>query len=199
MDTKKNKFKISLFLIGNISFATADDNALLRYVEDTISDSRVESILPMTGRPKVNQVILMDSFVVLNRAEVFSNIAGTKRAGKFVYELQPGKLQNKVTQDQLQLKSVNTSSLDTGYRLVQIPGKNYLISDGSFIVRFKNAVNREAFALDYKLNPKYEMPSATSYISKDFSGLQALMTRIESDLRVLSVDLDLIDPYIQGQ
>tara|TARA_B100000787_G_C16148567_1_gene275470 strand:- start:13 stop:612 length:600 start_codon:yes stop_codon:yes gene_type:complete len=199
MDTKKNKFKISLFLIGNISFATADDNALLRYVENTISDSRVESILPMTGRPKVNPVILKDSFVVLNRAEIFSNIAGTKRVGKFVYELQPGKLHDKLTQDQAGLNSVKALPIDTGYRLVQIPGKNFLISDGSFIIRFKNPRNKEELALDYNLNPKYQMPDATSYVSKDFSGLEGLIKRIEADPRVLSVELDLIDPYIQLQ
>ena len=42
-------------------------------------------------------------------------------------------------------------------------------------------------------------PIAFSYISKDFPGLEGLIKGIEADPRVLSVELDLIDPYIQIQ
>ena len=178
-----------------------DESSVIPQRVKPLSNSRTISagIKTLTDRPKIKPVILKDSFVVLNKSGMFSNISGVKKAGNYVYELKPDKLQSKITQDQIRLESLNSSSSVTKYKLVQIPGKNFLISDGSFIVRFKNPRDKEELALDYNLTPKYQMPDATSYVSKDFSGLEALIKRIESDRRVLSVELDLIDPYIQLQ
>ena len=133
------------------------------------------------------------TIVIKSKAGLFDNIPGATRVGNFVFEKtrnEPKDILNNQT------KSTKVSDNETGFRLVEIPGKNYLVSDGSFVVFFKNSSDIKQFNLDYNLLPKYEMPNANTYKSDNFKTLQDLIDMLENDERVKSVELDLIDPYI---
>ena len=197
MGNRLNKLNILLLLMSNTALSITNDNNVLNHEETINRPSEIKLIKRSSSKSVSVPIILYDSIVVLDRKGRFSNISGSKKIGSFVYELNPGNLKNKISGNQYQSASQSVS--DTGYRLVQIPGKNFLLSDGSFIIKFKDPADKAQVTSYYNLNPRYEMPDATSYISKDFSGLEALIKRIKADPRVLLVELDLIDPYIQEQ
>ena len=137
--------------------------------------------------------ILEDSIVIRNTNPLFENISGVPGVGNFIFEKIPNKLKyilNNKTQ------STEVSIYESGFRLVEIPGKSNLITDGSFVVFFKNSEDKQQFNLDYNLLPKYEMSNASTYKSDNFKTLQTLLDMLENDERVQLVELDLIDPYI---
>jgi hypothetical protein len=146
---------------------------------------------------QTNPKILIDSVVIKNKSNLFKSVPGATRIGDFVYGKNPDKLKEFLLDNQAQ--STKSSVFESSFRLVEIPGKNNLITDGSFIVFFKNSLDKEQFNLDYNLVPRYEMPAAISYKSDNFETLQAFINTLEDDERVESIELDLIDPYIQVQ
>jgi len=193
----ENKLKIILFLMSNMALVIADENQVLNHEYAVDKPSKIEDLKSPSSRTTIFPVILYDSNVFLATKGTLSNISGSKKIGSFVYELNAGNLKKQIEQNESASRKVSVA--DTGYRLVQIPGMGFLISDGSFIVKFKSPADKDQVNAEYSLSPRYEMPDATSYVSKDFSGLEGLIKRIEADPRVLSVELDLIDPYIQEQ
>jgi hypothetical protein len=73
-----------------------------------------------------------------------------------------------------------------------------MISDGSFIVGFKDISDQERFAEDFNLVIKSNFRNKAAYFSKGFNGLEELIKDIKNDSRVSSFELDLIDPNIKA-
>ena len=81
-----------------------------------------------------------------------------------------------------------------------MPSKELLITDGSFIVTFKNSNDSNQFTSDYNLNAnlqtQFQIPNTAIYNWSQISTLEALMNNLRNDPRVIKVELDLINPYI---
>lgn len=137
--------------------------------------------------------ILQDSVVIINTNPLFKDISGVPKVGNFIFEKSPNKLKDILDN---QSQSIDIVNYETGFRLVEIPGKSNLITDGSFVVYFKDPSDKQQFNSDYKLLPKYEMPNANTYKTNDFKTLSILIDILKNDERVQLVELDLIDPYI---
>ena len=137
--------------------------------------------------------ILQDSVVIMSKATLLNDIPDVTRVGSFIFEETPNKLINILNN---KTQSINNASYETGFRLVEVTGKNNLITDGSFVVYFKDPSDKQKFNSDYQLQPKYEMPNANTYKTNNFKTLPALMDILKNDERVQLVELDLIDPYI---
>lgn len=137
--------------------------------------------------------ILQDSVVIMSKATLLNDIPDVTRVGSFIFEETPNKLINMLNN---KTQSIDNASYETGFRLVEVLGKNNLITDGSFVVYFKDPSDKQQFNSDYQLQPKYEMPNANTYKTNDFKTLPALMDTLKNDQRVQLVELDLIDPYI---
>jgi len=105
--------------------------------------------------------------------------------GSFVYKLESEDQNNSFTNLQ-----------KNNYKLVEINNNKYMISNGSLIIEFKENINRNSFNQDYSLIPKYEMGIRTAYYTKGFDTLNFLMNQFILDERVLSFELDLIDPEL---
>lgn len=137
--------------------------------------------------------ILQDSVVIMSKATLLNDIPDVTRVGSFIFEETPNKLINMLNN---KTQSIDNASYETGFRLVEVLGKNNLITDGSFVVYFKDPSDKQQFNSDYQLQAKYEMPNANTYKTNDFKTLPALMDTLKNDQRVQLVELDLIDPYI---
>lgn len=192
MEDNMKKYKpMTLFFIIFISFHSYGEN-LIKNVY--ISDKGTTSFI---SQREVNPIILVDSIVIKSKSIRFNNISEITRVGSFVFEKNPNKLKKML--NDIQVQSTDSSSYDSNYRLVEILGKNNLITDGSFIIFFKDPSDKRQLNIDYNLLPKYEMPYSTSYRSNNFKTLQSLIDNIKNDSRVKSIELDLIDPFIQTQ
>ena len=140
----------------------------------------------------VNAKILYNSSVILNTDGSFSNY--DKLTG-LTYDIN---MREPSDPKELAFKPFDDKKV-TSFKLVEVPGKKNMVSDGGFIVEFKNISDKEQFNLDYNLVPKYQMSNANIYKSDNFQTLQALIDMLENDKRVESVELDLIDPNIALQ
>jgi hypothetical protein len=181
---------ISFIFITTVIFFSpevlSDDELKHEYATNS---NKSNSILERKNEIK----ILQDSVVITNSNPILNDIPGVPRVGNFIFEKIPNKLKyilNNKTQ------STEVSIYESGFRLVEIPGKSNLITDGSFVVFFKNSEDKQQFNLDYNLLPKYEMSNASTYKSDNFKTLQTLLDMLENDERVQLIELDLIDPYI---
>ena len=181
---------ISFIFITTVIFFSpevlSDDELKHKYA--TNSNKR-NSILERKNEIK----ILQDSVVITNSNPLFKDISGVPKVGNFIFEKSPNKLKDILNNKN---QSVDIVNYETGFRLVEIPGKSNLITDGSFVVYFKDPSDKQQFNSDYQLQPKYEMPNANTYKTNNFKTLPALMNILKNDERVQLVELDLIDPYI---
>lgn len=82
------------------------------------------------------------------------------------------------------------------YKLVKTRTNKFMISDGSFIIKFKDGVDKFKFNSDYVLTPKYEIGIRTAYQSKGFHNLIDLIKSFNKDSRIIFFELDLIDPTL---
>ena len=71
-----------------------------------------------------------------------------------------------------------------------------MITDGSFIIEFQGKTDRQKFNEDYSIIPKYEMGTRTAYQPFGFENFDEMLKRLNADKRVISFELDLIDPNI---
>jgi hypothetical protein len=182
---------ISFIFITTVIFFSpevlSDDELKHEYATNS---NKSNSILERKNEIK----ILQDSVVITNSNPLLLNdIPGAPRVGNFIFEKTPNKLKD-ILKNKTQ--STEASIYESGFRLVEIPGKSNLITDGSFVVFFKNSEDKQQFNLDYNLLPKYEMSNASTYKSDNFKTLQTLLDMLENDERVQLIELDLIDPYI---
>lgn len=190
-DNMKNIKCIFAFVITLISPVSAGDDVIRNEVVSK-NDTR-SAALERTANIK----ILTNSVVIRDESNLVKSSPGASRVGTFIYEETPNKLSEKLLDSQTQ--SLNSLGYKTDYRLVEIPGKRNLITDGSFVVFFKTPEDKQQFNIDYSLVPKFEMPDANTYKSKNFEDLQSLLDTLRNDARVKLVELDLIDPSIVPQ
>ncbi|MDC3106923.1 hypothetical protein OA512_01225 [SAR86 cluster bacterium] len=134
----------------------------------------------------VNKKILNDSLVLQWNQE--TNIEGFKKLGNFLYKL------NAIEQSNENIINVNKNKKNL--RLVEVRGHKYMISDSSFIIEFGQETDRQKFNMEYALIPKYEMGSRTAYQPLGFENLNEFFKRFNADDRVISYELDLIDPNV---
>ena len=141
----------------------------------------------------VNAKILNNSSVILNSDGSFSNFDKVTGVTSNLDILSPPSDPRELVYKPFDDKKV------TSFKLVEVPGKKNMVSDGGFIVEFKNISDKEQFNIDFSLVSKFESSNRSIYFSKGFNGLDELINDMRSDSRVLSVELNLIDPNIKSQ
>ena len=191
-----NKFKLSILFLIFIScnfIAVVNAQSINKVVSSVLNNS-IEVETTESVKPK----ILLDSTVIIDEFNMFGDIEGVSRIGKFVFEKDIGNLALEVPKNTPMSSSVN--SLEKKYKLVEMPSKELLITDGSFIVTFNNSFDKDQFTSDYNLNAnlqtQLQIPGTGIYRWSQIGTLEALMNNLRNDPRVLKVELNLINPYI---
>ena len=133
-----------------------------------------------------NQKILIDSLVYPFEQEVSTE--GFKKLGNFFYKLNITENSNEYVNDTNEDRKI--------FKLVEIGNGRYMIADGSFIIEFQGNTDRQKFNEEYSIVPKYEMGTRTAYQPLRFENLDEVFNRLNADKRVISYELDLIDPNI---
>ena len=133
-----------------------------------------------------NQKILMDSLVYPLEQEASSE--GFEKLGNFLYKLNNTENLNAYVNDANEDRKI--------FKLVEIGNGKYMIADGSFIIEFQGNTDRQKFNEEYSIIPKYEMGTRTAYQPLGFENLDEVFKRLNADNRVISFELDLIDPNI---
>ena len=182
METNMNLFKIYLF---TIIFFNSALFAGLNTIEknDFIYQKKEETPIVKFD---INKKILNDSIVLQWDQETI--IEGFKKLGNFLYKLNAVEQSNENT--------ININENKKNLRLVEVRGQKYMISDSSFIIEFGQEIDRQKFNTEYSIIPKYEMGSRTAYQPLGFENLNDVFKRFDIDDRVISYELDLIDPNV---
>ena len=181
-ETNMNLFKIYLF---TIIFFNSALFAGLNTIEknDFIYQKKEETPIVKFD---INKKILNDSIVL--QWDQKTNIEGFKKLGNFLYKLNAVEQSNENT--------ININENKKNLRLVEVRGQKYMISDSSFIIEFGQEIDRQKFNTEYSIIPKYEMGSRTAYQPLGFENLNDVFKRFDIDDRVISYELDLIDPNV---
>ena len=181
-ETNMNLFKIYLF---TIIFFNSALFAGLNTIEknDFIYQKKEETPIVKFD---INKKILNDSIVLQWDQETI--IEGFKKLGNFLYKLNAVEQSNENT--------ININENKKNLRLVEVRGQKYMISDSSFIIEFGQEIDRQKFNTEYSIIPKYEMGSRTAYQPLGFENLNDVFKRFDIDDRVISYELDLIDPNV---
>ena len=182
METNMNLFKIYLF---TIIFFNSALFAGLNTIEknDFIYQKKEETPIVKFD---INKKILNDSIVL--QWDQKTNIEGFKKLGNFLYKLNAAEQSNENT--------IKINENKKNLRLVEVRGQKYMISDSSFIIEFGQEIDRQKFNTEYSIIPKYEMGSRTAYQPLGFENLNEVFKRFDIDDRVISYELDLIDPNV---
>ena len=133
-----------------------------------------------------NQKILIDSLVYPLEQEVSSE--GFEKLGNFLYKLNSAENSGEYVNDANEDRKI--------FKLVEIGNGRYMIADGSFIIEFQGNTDRQKFNEEYSIIPKYEMGTRTAYQPLEFENLDGVLKRLNADNRVISFELDLIDPNV---
>ena len=191
-----NKFKLSILFLIFISsnfIAVVNAQSINKVVSSVLNNS-----IDVETTESVKPKILLDSTVIIDEFNMFGDIEGVSRIGKFVFEKDIGNLALEVPKNTPMSSSVN--SLEKNYKLVEMPSKELLITDGSFIVTFNNSFDKDQFTSDYNLNAnlqtQLQIPGTGIYRWSQIGTLEALMNNLRNDPRVFKVELNLINPYI---
>jgi len=182
MVTNMKLFKICciyIFFFNSSSFAglnTIEQNDLIIKNNE---DSQIEKY-------DSNQKILINSLVYPFEQE--ANTEGFKKLGNFLYKLNTIKNSNEYLNDITENRKI--------FKLVETGRGKYMIADSSFIIEFQGNTDRQKFNEDYSIIPKYEMGTRTAYQPLGFENLDQILKRLNADNRVISFELDLIDPNI---
>ncbi len=181
-ETNMKLFKICLF---TIIFFNSTLFASLNTIEknDFIYQKKEETPIVKFD---INKKILNDSIVL--QWDQKTNIEGFKKLGNFLYKLNAVEQSNENT--------ININENKKNLKLVEVRGQKYMISDSSFIIEFGQEIDRQKFNKEYSIIPKYEMGSRTAYQPLGFENLNEVFKRFGIDDRVISYELDLIDPNV---
>ena len=176
-----------LFKIFHISilFFNASLFAGLNTIEqnDLIIKKNEESLIEKYDS---NQKILIDSLVYPFEQEASSE--GFEKLGNFLYKLNSTENSDEYVNDANEDRKI--------FKLVEIGNGKYMIADGSFIIEFQGNTDRQKFNEEYSIIPKYEMGTRTAYQPLGFENLDGVLKKLNVDNRVISFELDLIDPNI---
>ena len=172
-------FHIFLLFFNSILFAglnTIEQNDLIIKKNEDILIEKYDR----------NQKILIDSLVY--PFDQVANTEGFKKLGNFLYKLNNTENLNEYVNDENEDRKI--------FKLVEIRNGKYMIADGSFIIEFQGNTDRHKFNEEYSIIPKYEMGTRTAYQPLGFRNLDEVLKRLNTDSRVISFELDLIDPNI---
>ena len=172
-------FHISILLFNSSLFAGLNTIEQNDFIIKKNEDSLVKKY-------DDNQKILIDSIVYPYEQEASKE--GFIKIGNFLYKLNTTINSNEYLND--------TSEERKTFKLVEIGKGKYMISDGSFIIEFQGNTDRKKFNEEYSIIPKYEMGTRTAYQPLRFENLDEVFNRLNADKRVISYELDLIDPNI---
>ena len=140
--------------------------------------------------------VLKKSYVKNKLSELDTSNGDLKKMGDYLYTLDGSNFINSVKTQGLS----SDSRANQGMRLVYFSAANqYMITKGGIIVSFVEGVNKRVFERDYSLEVKYDLPNMAVYHPVSFERIDALLADIKSDIRVVSVELYLIDPYVEAQ
>jgi len=181
-ETNMNLFKICLF---TIIFFNSTLFASLNTIEKNNFIYQKKEETPIV-KFDINKKILNDSIVL--QWDQKTNIEGFKKLGNFLYKLNAVEQSNENT--------ININENKKNLKLVEVRGQKYMISDSSFIIEFGQEIDRQKFNKEYSIIPKYEMGSRTAYQPLGFENLNEVFKRFGIDDRVISYELDLIDPNV---
>ncbi len=181
-ETNMNLFKICLF---TIIFFNSTLFASLNTIEKNDFTYQKKEETPIV-KFDINKKILNDSIVL--QWDQKTNIEGFKKLGNFLYKLNAVEQSNENT--------ININENKKNLKLVEVRGQKYMISDSSFIIEFGQEIDRQKFNKEYSIIPKYEMGSRTAYQPLGFENLNEVFKRFGIDDRVISYELDLIDPNV---
>ncbi len=172
-------FHVSIFFFNASLFAglnTIEQNDLIIKKNE---DTRIEKF-------DSNQKILIDSLVFPYKQ--VANSVGFIKLGNFFYKLNITENSNEYVNDTNEDRKI--------FKLVEMGRSKYMITDGSFIIEFQGNTDRQKFNEEYSIVPKYEMGTRTAYQPLRFENLDEVFNRLNADKRVISYELDLIDPNI---
>lgn len=186
--------KTKNFSIFTLLFLTG---ALLAGIKPLVSESASNNNndQQIISAAKDSKVIL-ESLVIAENSDTQINLSGFNKIGGFYFLAKPSKKSIKSRELEI-LNSANIDVLIKTYKLVEVPRNRYMISDGSFIIEFKDISDRKRFAEDFNLTAKSNFQNKTAFLTKGFSNFENLVDDIKADSRVLSFELDLIDPNLR--
>jgi hypothetical protein len=140
--------------------------------------------------------VILESLVILENSDTQMNLSGFNKVGGFYFQVNP--TAESIKKRKLEIS--NNANFDVEiktYKLVEAPGNRYMITDGSFIIGFKDESDRKRFAEDFNLTAKSNFKNKTAFLTKGFSNFENLVDDIKADSRVLSFELDLINPNLR--
>ena len=178
---------LSIILL-NGSLLAQDDITKINFPVNSDSDENLISYALTKDQQIEDPIILLDSNVTAFDQNIISiNKELTKLGENFMYEINTNKLKE-------------ISSVDDNKSLMKLAkyqdSDSYLISDGTFIIAFKNQINVNEFAEEYNiiLLRAFDNIKRASFKFNDFEKLQNKIKNIRSDPRILYVRYDLINP-----
>ena len=160
-----------------------------------------ESLSNNNSDQQIDQVakdpkVILESLVILENSDTQINLSGFNKVGGFFFKAKPSEKSIKSRELEV-LNSTNIDEAVKTYKLVEVSGNRYMISDGSFIIEFKDVSDRKRFAEDFNLTAKSNFQNKTAFLTKGFNNFEILIENIKADSRVLSFELDLIDPNLR--
>ena len=195
---------LPLIIVFNLYICEAN----AQFIEIKKEKAVLENKVIITKDPKILPFIVENSIAIESslRNEIFGSSLIKK--GKFAYVLDAPMLLSNINnkQDTIELSdNDNTLNLlsfefDTNKKLkVALIGKSkkIMITNGSFIVEFKDINDQNKFSEDYDLIVIQKSPKYITFKSKTFSGINDLIKTINQDTRVNSIELNLIDPDLK--
>jgi len=199
--------KITFTLAFIISFYSSNINA--QFIE--IKKEKVFPVERVAKSQKDIPLILENSVIIKSAKQSIKNLETITTRGKFSYSLEPltakliapqsalSNLGNELQENLPNNSLIELGPIDKENLKVVIVGssKRVMITDGSFVVSFVNKNDQSKFSKDYDLEKLQQFPDFTSFKSKDFSGINDLLKRINQDSRISSLELNLIDPDIK--
>jgi len=183
------EIKLKIYKLFSIIFLFNMESVFssgLIIIEENNSINIIEEEILIEKYNKNNQ-ILFNSTVYLS-ANKKNYTDDFKEIGVFVYKLNSDEKNNNF--------EYSTQNSQKELKLVKMISGKYMISDGSFIIEFKNKTDKERFNIAYSLETKFVMGERTAYHSKGFKNLNDLFNQFQEDERIISYELDLIDPNI---
>ena len=199
--------KITFTLAFIISFYSSNINA--QFIE--IKKEKVFPVERVAKSQKDIPLILENSVIIKSAKQSIKNLDTITTRGDFSYSLEPltvkliapqsalSNLGNELQENLPNNSLIELGPIDKENLKVVIVGssKRVMITDGSFVVSFVNKNDQSKFSKDYDLEKLQQFPDFTSFKSKDFSGINDLLKRINQDSRISSLELNLIDPDIK--
>jgi len=177
---------ISSFIFFNTFILSQEDITKINYPVNSSENLTRYSLTK--DQQIIDPEILLDSNVKRFDQNIISANKGLTKLGEFyMYEMNTNKL----------VEISSTQNNESLMKLAKYQDSNfYQISDGTFIVAFKNQINTDDFAKEYNiiLLRDFSDIKLASFKFNDFTKLDSKITNIRNDSRISYAKYDLINP-----